>query len=232
MRAGQLWLLAADGGEPRPLTHHATAAHERRSWSPDGTAVYFVAADPPTADERERDRLRRRCVRVRRGLQAAPPLEDRRRDRRRDAAHHRRLVGARVTRCRATARGSRCSARRRPLAGDAYRGEVVGDGRERRERPRADQQRRSKSRRRALARQLAGAVPRRHERAVRALLPRPTLFVVPAAGGTPRALLPDFPYAVDQATWAPDGKSILAVVKWACTARSSRSTSRRGARGS
>jgi dipeptidyl aminopeptidase/acylaminoacyl peptidase len=38
------------------------------------------------------------------------------------------------------------------------------------------------------------------------------LFVVPAAGGTPRLLLPDFRYAVDQATWAPDGRSILAAI--------------------
>jgi dipeptidyl aminopeptidase/acylaminoacyl peptidase len=38
------------------------------------------------------------------------------------------------------------------------------------------------------------------------------LFVVPAAGGPARALVPDFPYAFDQASWAPDGRSIFAVV--------------------
>jgi dipeptidyl aminopeptidase/acylaminoacyl peptidase len=38
------------------------------------------------------------------------------------------------------------------------------------------------------------------------------LFIAPAGGGAARALLPDFPYAFDQATWAPDGRSILAVV--------------------
>ena len=38
------------------------------------------------------------------------------------------------------------------------------------------------------------------------------LFVVPAAGGTPRPLLPDFRYTFEQAAWAPDGQSILAVV--------------------
>jgi dipeptidyl aminopeptidase/acylaminoacyl peptidase len=38
------------------------------------------------------------------------------------------------------------------------------------------------------------------------------LFLMPAEGGSPRALLPDFPYAFDRATWAPDGRSILAVV--------------------
>src|SRR5438552_11709596 len=38
------------------------------------------------------------------------------------------------------------------------------------------------------------------------------LFVMPASGGTPRPAIANFPYAVDQASWAPDGKSILAVV--------------------
>jgi hypothetical protein len=38
-----------------------------------------------------------------------------------------------------------------------------------------------------------------------------TIFVVPATGGTPQPLLPDFKYAIDDAAWAPDGKSIIAV---------------------
>jgi dipeptidyl aminopeptidase/acylaminoacyl peptidase len=38
------------------------------------------------------------------------------------------------------------------------------------------------------------------------------LFVMPASGGRPRLLLPEFPYAIDEAAWAPDGTSILAVV--------------------
>ena len=38
------------------------------------------------------------------------------------------------------------------------------------------------------------------------------LFLIPARGGAPRALLPNFPYAIEHAAWAPDGRSILAVV--------------------
>jgi dipeptidyl aminopeptidase/acylaminoacyl peptidase len=38
------------------------------------------------------------------------------------------------------------------------------------------------------------------------------LFIVPAAGGTPRPVLADFGYTFDQATWAPDGRSIYATV--------------------
>src|SRR5688572_9389218 len=39
-----------------------------------------------------------------------------------------------------------------------------------------------------------------------------SLFVVPAAGGSVRAVIPDYRYTVEQATWAPDGRSILANV--------------------
>src|SRR4051794_27064258 len=42
MREGQLWLMAADGGEPRALSRHATGV-SAPAWSPDGTLVYFLA---------------------------------------------------------------------------------------------------------------------------------------------------------------------------------------------
>src|SRR5262249_7553153 len=45
------------GGDARALTHHPTLP-TAPSWSPDGGAVYFIAADPAAADERERDRVR------------------------------------------------------------------------------------------------------------------------------------------------------------------------------
>jgi dipeptidyl aminopeptidase/acylaminoacyl peptidase len=38
------------------------------------------------------------------------------------------------------------------------------------------------------------------------------LFVVAAAGGSARAVVPDYRYTIEQATWAPDGRSILANV--------------------
>src|SRR5258707_14971073 len=57
MRDGQFWLMAADGGEPRALTRHATLPLAPK-WSPDSSAVYFIAADPPTADDRERGRTK------------------------------------------------------------------------------------------------------------------------------------------------------------------------------
>jgi dipeptidyl aminopeptidase/acylaminoacyl peptidase len=57
MREGQLWLMAADGGEPRALSRHATGV-SAPAWSPDGTLVYFLATDARTAEERDRDRVR------------------------------------------------------------------------------------------------------------------------------------------------------------------------------
>ena len=39
-----------------------------------------------------------------------------------------------------------------------------------------------------------------------------TVFTVPATGGTPAMAVPDLPYAIEHASWAPDGKTILGVV--------------------
>ncbi len=39
-----------------------------------------------------------------------------------------------------------------------------------------------------------------------------TLFTVPASGGTPTMTVPDFPYAIEHASWAPDGKTIFGLV--------------------
>src|SRR5437899_8702715 len=60
LRAGQIHVIPADGGEPRALTHHTPPLTPTSSpmWSPDGVAVYFLASDAPTGEERERDRLR------------------------------------------------------------------------------------------------------------------------------------------------------------------------------
>ena len=53
--SAQLYLLPVDGGEARQLTSHASAVSDL-SWTPDGAAIYFKAADPKTADEKTRER--------------------------------------------------------------------------------------------------------------------------------------------------------------------------------
>jgi len=39
-----------------------------------------------------------------------------------------------------------------------------------------------------------------------------TLFVMPSSGGTPQMLLPNLGHPIDSAVWGPDGKAILAIV--------------------
>jgi len=51
----QIYLLPVDGGESRRLTSHASAVSDI-SWAPDGSALYFSAPEPKTADEKTRDK--------------------------------------------------------------------------------------------------------------------------------------------------------------------------------
>jgi dipeptidyl aminopeptidase/acylaminoacyl peptidase len=53
----QIYLLPATGGEARQLTTHASAASDL-NWTPDGSAIYFKAADPKTAEDRVRERVK------------------------------------------------------------------------------------------------------------------------------------------------------------------------------
>jgi dipeptidyl aminopeptidase/acylaminoacyl peptidase len=52
----QIYLLHADGGEARRITSHGTAVGSL-TWAPDGQSIYFTATDAKSAEERERDRV-------------------------------------------------------------------------------------------------------------------------------------------------------------------------------
>ena len=53
----QIYLLPSDGGEARQLTSHGSAVSDI-TWTPDGAAIFFKAAEPKTADEKARDRVK------------------------------------------------------------------------------------------------------------------------------------------------------------------------------
>ena len=53
----QIYVLSNLGGEAAPLTKHDTSVSDIE-WSPDGRYVYFVAPDPKTEEEKERDELK------------------------------------------------------------------------------------------------------------------------------------------------------------------------------
>ena len=209
MRDGQLWLIPADGGEPRALTKHATPPGAPL-WAPDGSAVYFIAADPPTAEDRERTRVR----------DDVHTVDDTYRQRQlwqivvSTGAETQLTAGETTVRSYSiSANGKRMVVARAPTPadGDAYRGEVWvmdADG--------------------GHARVLTSNSVEEKSIGISAdgtqvLFTADTnegfefyyptnLFVVSAAGGTPRLAAPDVTFTFDSAVWAPDGKTIFANV--------------------
>ena len=51
----QIFLISNAGGEARPLTKHATSV-SGIAWTPDGAALSFLASDPKTDEEKEREK--------------------------------------------------------------------------------------------------------------------------------------------------------------------------------
>ncbi|MGW8267960.1 MAG: prolyl oligopeptidase family serine peptidase [Longimicrobiales bacterium] len=52
----QIYLLGAGGGEARRVTSHATSVNSIE-WSPDGRFLYFLASDPLSAEEKEKQEI-------------------------------------------------------------------------------------------------------------------------------------------------------------------------------
>ena len=212
-RDGQLQIQAIDGGEPRQLTHHATSvsASMPPAWAADASAVYFAAADARTADEQDRDRLRDDVyaldetsfkqrhlwkVDVTTGAETQITSGDWS------------VAGFRLSRD-----GTRIVHHRAPspLIADAPRSEVwimdaSGGGARRLTDNRVEESGAELSPDNTHVLFLADASAQFEP------YYSSNLFVVPAGGGRSRPLLPDFRYAVDQAAWAPDGRSIYAAV--------------------
>ena len=209
MRDGQFWLLPAGGGEPRALTKH-TSSPGAPSWSPDGAVVYFIASDPPTADERERSRLRddvfgfdenykqRQLWKVVVSTGAETQLTS---------------GDSTVLEYSFSADGKRLAVQRAPTPADldAFRGEVwvmdSGGGNPRALTSNSIEEKAINVSPDGTQVLFLADTNERFEPYY------PTnLFIVPASGGTPRLAVPDFKYSFDQAVWTPDGKSIIATV--------------------
>lgn len=208
----QIFVVSADGGQPRQLTRHVTGVYGgfAAAWAADGSAIYFLAADPQPDLERERERLRddlygfEEVVRQRHLWRVTTA-----------GAVERRITQGpfSVLSFRLSRDGTRLAQQRAPtaLVGDAYRGEiwvsdasganpraVTSNGVEELEAELSP----DNARLLFLAEANAGLEPNYNL----------ALFLVAADGGSPRPLLPDFPYAVEHARWSPDGDSVLAVV--------------------
>ena len=205
----QVHSVPAEGGEPIQLTRHATGVSQP-TWTPDGSAIYFLASDAKTADERERDRLRddvyafeenfkhRHLWKVTLANGAEQKVTD----------------GAwSVLSYRLSRDGGQIVIHRAPtpLVDDSSRSEIwitaAGGGNARAVTSNTIEEVDAElSPDNAQLLFLAEANDR--------LEPyfTSTLFLVPVRGGTPRALLKEFPYAIERASWRPDGRAVLAVV--------------------
>src|ERR1043166_9297211 len=211
LRGGQIWIVAAAGGSARAVTKHATGISNNPgpTWSPDGKTLYFAATDPQTPEERERERPRDDRVDFEenfkvRQLWSIDVASGAEKQLTTDKLH--------LAWYRLSADGSLMLLERAttPFTNDEHRGEggaMRGEGSGARQLTHNDveevQPALSPDNTQLLFIAAANAkFERDHNNA---------LFVMPVSGGAAKPASPDFPYAIDQAQWAPDGTSILAV---------------------
>ena len=206
VRDGQLQRIPADGGDVRPLTKHATPVTSP-SWSPDGAAIYFLAADSRTPDERDRDRRRGDVYALDEGGKARQLWKVT------VATGAEQVVTSgdlSVISYRLSRDGRRIALERAPgsLLDDAERAEVwVMD---------AD----GKNAHAVTSNHIEETDPELSPDGTEVLFLADasaslepfyttTIFTVRASGGVPRAVT-TLPYAFDRATWSTDGRSIIA----------------------
>ncbi len=208
VRGGQIWLLPVEGGEPRQLSHHATGIGSP-AWSPDSASIYFIASDPRTAAERER-------------LRVKDDVEDFDREYKQrhlwtiavsNGAEQRVTSGdSTVLSFNVSRDGRRIVLEQAPSpeAVDTYRAEVSvmdADGNNARVLTHNANWEDSPE----LSPDNSQVLFLADMNAQFDSYYNTTLFVVPAAGGTPKPVLPDT-YSFDRAAWTPDGKAIIAVI--------------------
>jgi dipeptidyl aminopeptidase/acylaminoacyl peptidase len=206
--ATQIYVMPAAGGEARAITQHATSVSQP-AWSPDGLSIYFTASDPPTAAERERDRLRDDLFEFEQNLK---PRHLWRVTVAGGAEQKLTSGNFSVESFKPSGDGRHVLIHRTPttLPDDDVKSEIWildADGGN----PRAITNN--------AVEELEGEISPDNSRvlfiaeASERLEPYypSTLFIVPFSGGAPDRVLRDFPYAIEHAAWTPDG-AILAVV--------------------
>jgi dipeptidyl aminopeptidase/acylaminoacyl peptidase len=201
----QIFLLRADGGEAQPLTSHETSISEF-AWAPDGRTIYFLAEDPKTAEEKQRDKVRddvyafderfehRHLWKV-----SVPGGEEQR------------LTGGEysILDFALAPDGRRMAIHRAPspLFGDAEKGEVwvmdaTGENARQLTKNDVPEENAVLSPDGSQVLFLAGA------NAAFETYYNSRIFLVPAGGGPARVLTPDLPYEVERAAWSRDGSTI------------------------
>ncbi|HXD74206.1 MAG TPA: LpqB family beta-propeller domain-containing protein, partial [Vicinamibacterales bacterium] len=211
LRGGQVWVVPAKGGAARAITKHATGITNNPgpSWSPDGTTIYFVAGDPQTPEERERERVKDDLVKFEENYRMRHLWSV-------DVASgaEKQLTTGKLTVAsfRLSRDGSKIVLERSttPYTDDAHLGEVwitdaSGANAVQITRNNVEENQPELSPDNSQVLFLANTNAKFEPDYNGAL------FLVPASGGAPKLAAPDFPYAVDQASWSPDGKSILLV---------------------
>lgn len=201
----QVFLQNSAAGEARQLTRHETPVSQI-AWSPDGRWIYFTAPDPKAPEKKEKERLRDDVFAFEENYEQVHLWKV-------DAAdgrEHRVTQGDfSVNSYAVSADGTRIVVMRspNPLLTDRQLNEVfvldaIGGGMTRLTQNAIQESNARLSSDNSRVLFTAGANARFEP------YYNGNLFVVPAGGGAPRLVDAELPYAVEDACWSRDGRSI------------------------
>ncbi len=202
----QVYLIRSAGGEAQVLTTHATDVSDL-AWSPDGRWIYFVAADEKSDTEKAREEVKDNVYAFdesyqHRHLWRVPVAGG---DEERITTGEFTVRGYEVSRDGALIVHHRAPS---PRLDDGQLSEVwimgaTGDGARRLTENGIGESGAELSPDNARVLFVANA------NAEFEFYYNDKLFLVPAAGGRPEVLLPEFPHEIQRATWAADGRAIF-----------------------